>query len=141
MLEQTAEYLAIWLGNNIDLLEPDVLITGGGAWVMPQPFFDYIHDRLPTWCINSQCQEIPLVAAHYGADAGIAGGAALCGANALIRRYDRELFPYPMIDSRSPYSGSLLLDAFANEDEQFANAFLILQNAISDHDSPPHPSP
>ena len=81
VLEQTAEYLAIWLGNNIDLLEPDVLIIGGGAGAMLQPFFEYIRNRLPTWCINSQCQEIPLVAAHYGADAGIAGGAALCRAN------------------------------------------------------------
>lgn len=77
VLEQTAEFLAIWLGNNIDLLEPDVLIIGGGAGAMLQPFFDYIRNRLPTWCINSQCQEIPLLLAHYGADAGIAGGAAL----------------------------------------------------------------
>ena len=82
VLEQTAEYLAIWLGNIIDLLEPDVIIVGGGAGAMLQPFFDYIRNRLPTWCINSQCQEIPLVPARYGADAGIAGGAALCRANA-----------------------------------------------------------
>lgn len=82
ILQQTAEYLTVWLGNIIDLLEPDVIIIGGGAGAMLQPFFGQIHDRLPTWCINSQCQEIPLVAAHYGADAGIAGGAALCGADA-----------------------------------------------------------
>jgi glucokinase len=78
VLEQTAEYLTIWIGNIIDLLEPDVIIVGGGAGAMLQPFFDQIRHRLPTWCVNSQCQEIPLVAAHYGADAGIAGGAALC---------------------------------------------------------------
>jgi glucokinase len=78
VLDQTVEYLAIWLGNIIDLLEPDVIIIGGGAGAMLQPFFESIRNRLPTWCVNSQCQEIPLVAAHYGADAGIAGGAALC---------------------------------------------------------------
>ena len=78
VLEQTAEYLSIWLGNIIDLLEPDVIIIGGGAGAMMQPFFEFIRDRLPTWCVNSQSQEIPLVPAHYGADAGIAGGAALC---------------------------------------------------------------
>jgi glucokinase len=78
VLEQTAEYLTVWIGNIIDLLEPDVIIVGGGAGAMMQPFFERIHSRLPTWCINSQCQEIPLVPAHYGADAGIAGGAALC---------------------------------------------------------------
>lgn len=78
VLEQTAEYLSIWLGNIIDLLEPDVVIIGGGAGAMMQPFFEYIRRRLPTWCVNSQPLEIPLVPAHYGADAGIAGGAALC---------------------------------------------------------------
>jgi glucokinase len=82
VLEQTAEYLTVWLGNIIDLLEPDVIIVGGGAGAMLRPFFDQIRNRLPTWCINSQCQEIPLVPAHYGAEAGIAGGAALCRADA-----------------------------------------------------------
>jgi len=45
---------------------------------MLQPFFEEIRDGLPNWCVNSQCKKIPLVMAHYGADAGIAGGAALC---------------------------------------------------------------
>src|SRR5271154_1608116 len=80
LLLETAEFLAIWLGNIIDLLEPDVMIIGGGAATMLQPFFEEIRKRLPTWCVNSQCLEIPLVTAHYGADAGIAGGAALCRA-------------------------------------------------------------
>jgi hypothetical protein len=45
---------------------------------MLRPFFGEIRERLPEWCVNSHCQEIPLLPAHYGADAGIAGGAALC---------------------------------------------------------------
>jgi len=78
VLQETAMYLTVWLGNIVDLLEPDVMIIGGGAASMLQPFFGEIRDRLPSWCVNSHCQEIPLVTAHYGADAGIAGGAALC---------------------------------------------------------------
>lgn len=78
VLQETAMYLTVWLGNIVDLLEPDVMIIGGGAASMLQPFFGEIRDRLPSWCINSHCQEVPLVTAHYGADAGIAGGAALC---------------------------------------------------------------
>jgi len=78
VLQETALLLTVWLGNIIDLLEPDVMIIGGGAGAMLQPFFGEIRDRLPEWCINSHCQEIPLLPAHYGADAGIAGGAALC---------------------------------------------------------------
>jgi glucokinase len=78
VLQETAMFLTVWLGNILDLLEPDVMIIGGGAASMLQPFFGEIHDRLPSWCVNSRCQEVPLVTAHYGADAGIAGGAALC---------------------------------------------------------------
>jgi glucokinase len=78
VLQETAMYLTVWLGNIVDLLEPDVMIVGGGVASMLQPFFGEIHDRLPSWCVNLHCQEIPLVTAHYGADAGIAGGAALC---------------------------------------------------------------
>ncbi len=78
VLEESAMLLTVWLGNIVDLLEPDVMILGGGAASMLQPFFAEIRDRLPNWCVNSHCQEIPLVTAHYGADAGIAGGAALC---------------------------------------------------------------
>jgi glucokinase len=77
-LEETAMFLTVWLGNIVDFLEPDVMIVGGGAAPMLQPFFGEIRDRLPNWCVNLHGQEIPLVTAHYGADAGIAGGAALC---------------------------------------------------------------
>jgi glucokinase len=78
VLQETAEFLTVWLGNIVDLLEPDVMIIGGGAGAMMRPFFSEIRDRLPNWCVNSHCQDIPLLAAHYGAEAGIAGGAALC---------------------------------------------------------------
>ena len=67
-----------WLGNIVDLLDPDVLVMGGGVAAMLKPFFDGIKTRLPDWCVNPRASEIPLVMAHYGADAGIAGGAALC---------------------------------------------------------------
>ena len=76
-LLETVELLSIWLGNIIDLLEPDVIIVGGGVAAVLQPFFSDIQKRLPQWCVNSRCLEIPLLPAHYGANSGIAGGAAL----------------------------------------------------------------
>jgi glucokinase len=78
ILLETVDLLAVWLGNIVDLLEPDVMIMGGGVAAMLSPCFDEIRNRLPAWCLNSRCLEIPLVAARYGANAGIAGGAALC---------------------------------------------------------------
>src|SRR6202167_175198 len=78
VLQETAFYLTVWLGNIIDLLEPDVIIIGGGAGAMMSPFFGEIEQLLPRWTVNSHSQEIPLLLAHYGKDAAIAGGAALC---------------------------------------------------------------
>ena len=78
ILEDTVHLLTIWFGNIVDLLDPDVMVVGGGVAAMLRPFFDEIKRRLPEWCVNPRASEIPLVIAHYGADAGIAGGAALC---------------------------------------------------------------
>lgn len=78
VLQETVGLLSLWLGNTIDLLEPDVIIMGGGVSSMLQPLFPSIREHLPSCCVNSRCQEIPLLPACYGADAGIAGGAALC---------------------------------------------------------------
>ena len=78
VLQETVDLLSLWLSNIIDLLEPDVIILGGGVAAMLSPFFGDFADGIAKYCIISRCREIPLLKAHYGADAGIAGGAALC---------------------------------------------------------------
>lgn len=78
VLLEIVELLTVWLGNIVDLLDPDVLVMGGGVAAMLKPFFGEIKQRLPAWCVNPRASEIPLLMAHYGPDAGIAGGAALC---------------------------------------------------------------
>ncbi len=78
LLAETADYLAIWLGNIIDMIEPDVVIFGGGMGELLSGWFDRMHEKLPEWSINSRCREIPLVRARYHEDSGIAGGAAVC---------------------------------------------------------------
>jgi len=78
VLEGTADLLTVWLGNMIDLLEPDVIIFGGGVAQLMSDFFPRMQHELPKWSINARCCEIPLLLAKYGSDAGIAGAAALC---------------------------------------------------------------
>lgn len=78
ILEETAHLLTVWLGNIVDLLEPDVIVVGGGIAELMSGFFSGISRNLPRWAINQRAGEIPLVMARYGADAGIAGAAALC---------------------------------------------------------------
>ena len=78
VLRETADLLAVWLGNVVDLLEPDVIVIGGGVGELISAWFEHIGRALPAWSINQRCQEIPLLLAKYKADAGIAGAAALC---------------------------------------------------------------
>jgi glucokinase len=78
VLQETAEYLAIWLGNIIDLLEPDVIVVGGGIGHLLASFLGYMRAQLERWSIAPCANEIPIVSAIYGPKAGIAGAAALC---------------------------------------------------------------
>jgi glucokinase len=82
-LLETIDLLSLWLSNIIDLLEPDVIIIGGGVAAMLTPFFGDLSKGLAKYCINSRCLEIPLLKARYGADSGIAGGAALCSESSI----------------------------------------------------------
>ncbi|HUB83604.1 MAG TPA: ROK family protein [Bryobacteraceae bacterium] len=79
VLTETAFLLTVWLGNIVDLLEPDVIVVGGGVADLMSSFFPEIRADLPRWSENQRAGEIPLVLARYGADAGIAGAAALWG--------------------------------------------------------------
>src|SRR5260221_2098451 len=79
ILAESMEWLAAWLGNIVDLLEPEVMILGGGVAEMLRPHFGEIQERMKKWCVNARYAEIPVVAAHYGENSGIAGGAALWG--------------------------------------------------------------
>ncbi len=78
ILAETFDLVTIWLGNIVDILEPDVMIFGGGVGELASEWFAYIRSKLPAWSINPRCQEIPLVLARYGADSGVPGAAALC---------------------------------------------------------------
>jgi glucokinase len=78
VLGEIAFLLTVWLGNIVDLLEPDVIVVGGGVAGLMSSFFTGMSADLPHWCLNQRAGEIPLVPARYGADAGIAGAASLC---------------------------------------------------------------
>jgi glucokinase len=78
LIVETIEMLAVWLANMIDLLDPDVVVIGGGAASLYQPFFDRLRERIPKLAVNPRSAEVPVLSAHYGSDSGIAGGAALC---------------------------------------------------------------
>ncbi|HLH06718.1 MAG TPA: ROK family protein [Terriglobales bacterium] len=78
ILEETADMLAAWIGNIVDMIEPEVMVFGGGLTDLMKDWFAHIERAFPKWAINQRASEIPIVHAKYGHDAGVAGGAALC---------------------------------------------------------------
>jgi glucokinase len=77
ILEETSDHLAIWLGNIIDLLEPEAIIMGGGIGRVMMTFHSRIRQTLKTWAINPQARRVPILNARYGAQSALAGAAAL----------------------------------------------------------------
>jgi len=78
VLQETADVLAVWFGNMIDLLEPDVIVMGGGVSPLLSGWFEHIRSRFAKWSVNKRAGEIPLLPAKYGIDSGMVGAAALC---------------------------------------------------------------
>lgn len=78
VLQEAADSLAVWFGNIADLLEPSIIVVGGGLSGAIERWFERIRSQLPHWSVNSHCRDIPFVRARYGVNAGIVGAAALC---------------------------------------------------------------
>ncbi len=77
ILHEAADRFANWLGNMIDLLEPDVIIVGGGMGKLMLSFSPRIRRALRSWSASPRHREIPIVAARYGSESALAGAAAL----------------------------------------------------------------
>jgi glucokinase len=78
ILTDATEMLALWLSNIVDLFDPEVIVIGGGAAALYRPLFAKLHERISHLTVNPRADEVPILSARYGADSGIAGGAALC---------------------------------------------------------------
>ena len=77
LLEENAGYLAVWLGSIIDLLEPHIIVFGGGMGKLMHSFSPLLRKQISKWSVNPRANEISILPAAYGEDAGIAGAAAI----------------------------------------------------------------
>ena len=77
-LRETALMWTVWFGCIIDVLEPEIIVFGGGLSDIASGWLDKICSEVPQWALNQRAAEIPIVRGHYGVDAGLAGAAALC---------------------------------------------------------------
>ena len=76
ILEEAADHLAIWLGNIIDLLEPEVIIVGGGVGRVMTSYRARMRRTLETWAINPGARRVPILNARFGSQSALAGAAA-----------------------------------------------------------------
>jgi glucokinase len=78
IVHQAVECLAIWLGNIVDLLEPEVIVFGGGLGQRMLSHEHLIRQAWETWAINPRREQVEMVAARYGSESALVGAAALC---------------------------------------------------------------
>jgi glucokinase len=77
MIQEAGTRLGIWLGSIVSLLDPDIVIIGGGVSQTGEPLFEAIRRELPRRTINPFAAETPVVKASLEQDVGIFGAAAL----------------------------------------------------------------
>lgn len=76
VLEEASDHFAIWLGNIIDLLEPEVIVVGGGFGRVMTSFRHRIRRTLETWAVNPYARRVRILNARYGSQSALAGAAA-----------------------------------------------------------------
>jgi glucokinase len=77
LLDETTEMLAAWLGSVVSLLDPDIIVIGGGVSRIGEPLFTKLRELVPRRTINPFASQTPIVPAALDRDVGIYGGAAV----------------------------------------------------------------
>jgi glucokinase len=76
-LNTLATQLGAWLGSVVSLLDPDIIVIGGGVAQIGEPLFQRLRAIVPGRTINPHAKELPIVPARFGAEAGVVGAAAI----------------------------------------------------------------
>lgn len=76
-LNELALQLGAWLGSVVSLLDPDIIVIGGGVAGIGEPLFERLRVIVPGRTVNPYALQLPIVPAKFGAEAGIVGAAAV----------------------------------------------------------------
>jgi glucokinase len=76
-VERTGKYLGIGLANLVTLFVPDVIALGGGVMKSRHLFWEQIHTSIRTICGYVPHQEVKIVPAELGYQAGLVGAACV----------------------------------------------------------------
>src|SRR5574340_480387 len=77
ILDESCEMLGAWLGSMISVLDPGIIVIGGGVARMGEPLFSRLRCIVPRCTINQFAAETPIVPARLADNVGILGAAAV----------------------------------------------------------------
>ncbi len=80
ILRETVEYFAIWLSNITNLLDPHVIVIGGGLSALMMSLLAPLRESAK-WIVQSSREPVSIVPAFYGANSSLVGAAAICLSN------------------------------------------------------------
>jgi glucokinase len=77
ILNEACDRLAIWLGNILDILDPEVIVFGGGLGGVFLAHRARIESALRASAIRPKAGEIKILKARFGSQSALIGAAAL----------------------------------------------------------------
>ena len=77
LVDYEAEYIALGMGNLLNILDPEIIVVGGGVALAGDILFNAINEKLKQYSLPSCLENLKIVQAQLGNDAGILGAAYL----------------------------------------------------------------
>jgi len=76
-IAEEGELLGIWLGNMISLLDPEIIVIGGGVSLAGEVLLKQIRKSIPRHTINLNASKTPVVQAKLKQNVGVYGAASI----------------------------------------------------------------
>ena len=81
VVDEAVERLTVWLGNVIDLLEPEAIVFGGGLGRLMFSYAPQMRRRLQTLASHPRGSQVRIIQAQFGSQSALLGAAALWSRN------------------------------------------------------------
>lgn len=77
IVDYEAEYLAMGIGNILNVINPKAIILGGGVALAGDILLDALRAKLPKYAMNAALEGVEILQAELGNEGGIKGASAL----------------------------------------------------------------
>ncbi len=79
IVNYVVKYLALGIGNVLNIINPDIVVIGGGVALAGDILFNPLKEEIAKTALGVCVEEVEIVPAALGNDAGVVGAAALFG--------------------------------------------------------------